>query len=30
MSGGKREVPLKLDKPGETWCTDCLALTKET
>jgi hypothetical protein len=29
MSSGKRDVPLKLDKPGERWCTDCRALARE-
>lgn len=22
----KQDVPLSLDKPGERWCVDCLAL----
>ncbi|MEU5043134.1 hypothetical protein [Streptomyces griseorubiginosus] len=25
LPGGKREVPLRLDKPGERWCPNCLA-----
>jgi len=29
MSSGKREVPLKLDKDGERWCEDCLALARK-
>lgn len=24
----KREVPLGLDKPNESWCTDCLVLIR--
>ncbi|MBQ1164078.1 hypothetical protein KBZ21_39425, partial [Streptomyces sp. A73] len=28
MSGGKREVPLRLDQPGERWCPDCLAIVR--
>lgn len=28
MPGGKREVPLRLDKPGERWCPDCLAIIR--
>ncbi|SES03700.1 hypothetical protein [Streptomyces qinglanensis] len=29
MSGGKRQVPRRLDKPGERWCPDCLAITRK-
>jgi len=25
---GKRDVPLRLDKPGERWCPDCLAMIR--
>ncbi|HEY6116648.1 MAG TPA: hypothetical protein VI172_11875 [Candidatus Dormibacteraeota bacterium] len=25
----KQEVPLGLDRPGERWCPDCLALVRE-
>ncbi|MBQ1166019.1 hypothetical protein KBZ21_49355, partial [Streptomyces sp. A73] len=28
MSGGTREVPLRLDQPGERWCPDCLAIVR--
>ncbi|WP_019357962.1 hypothetical protein [Streptomyces sp. AA1529] len=28
MSSGKREVSLKLDKPGERWCPDCLTIIR--
>ncbi|MFE9850374.1 hypothetical protein ACFYPN_16395 [Streptomyces sp. NPDC005576] len=24
----KREVPLRLDKPDESWCADCLLLIR--
>ncbi|MFD8088593.1 hypothetical protein [Streptomyces malaysiensis] len=24
----KRDVPLRLDKPGESWCPHCLKLAK--
>lgn len=24
----KQEVPLRLDKPNEAWCPDCLALIR--
>jgi hypothetical protein len=24
----KQEVPLRLDKPGERWCPDCLAIIR--
>lgn len=26
MRSAKREVPLNLDKEGERWCPDCLAV----
>ncbi|MEV5940653.1 hypothetical protein [Streptomyces sp. NPDC051994] len=26
MSSGKREVPLRLDEPGQRWCENCLSL----
>lgn len=29
MRSAKRDVPLKLDKPGESWCPNCLAFTKK-
>ncbi|TKS96314.1 hypothetical protein [Streptomyces lasalocidi] len=28
MPSGKREVPLSLDKEGERWCPDCLAVIR--
>ncbi|MEV0443526.1 hypothetical protein AB0I84_35595 [Streptomyces spectabilis] len=28
MSSGKREVPLKLDKPSEAWCPECLTIAR--
>lgn len=24
----KQDVPLRLDKPGERWCPDCLAIIR--
>lgn len=24
----KRDVPLRLDEPGERWCADCLAIAR--
>jgi hypothetical protein len=26
----KQDVPLRLDKPGERWCPDCLAIIRTT
>lgn len=26
--GPKQDVPLRLDKPGERWCPDCLAVIR--
>lgn len=28
MPWPKQDVPLSLDKPGERWCTDCLAIAR--
>lgn len=28
MRSHKRDVPLGLNKPGERWCDDCLALAR--
>lgn len=28
LPGPKQDVPLSLDKPGERWCTNCLALPR--
>lgn len=28
MPWPKQDVPLSLDKPGERWCTDCLAVVR--
>ncbi|GHH30205.1 hypothetical protein [Streptomyces rubradiris] len=28
MPWPKQDVPLKLDKPGERWCSDCLAIIR--
>jgi hypothetical protein len=28
MRSAKRDVPLKLDKEGERWCSDCLRLIR--
>jgi len=28
LPGPKQDVPLSLDKPGESWCPDCLALPR--
>ncbi|MCI3279194.1 hypothetical protein [Streptomyces cylindrosporus] len=28
MPGPKQDVPISLDKPGERWCSDCLALPR--
>lgn len=25
----RQNVPLRLDKPGESWCPDCLALARQ-
>ncbi|MCX5598475.1 hypothetical protein AB0I27_22410 [Streptomyces sp. NPDC050597] len=27
--GPKQDVPLRLDKPGERWCPDCLAIIRK-
>jgi len=29
LPGGKRDVPAKLDKPGERWCSDCVATSRQ-
>ncbi|MGP3950839.1 hypothetical protein [Streptomyces sp. 7N604] len=26
LPGPNQDVPLDLDRPGERWCTDCLAI----
>ena len=26
--GPKQDVPLRLDKPGESWCPDCLTIIR--
>lgn len=26
----KQDVPLSLDKPGERWCPDCLAIVRRS
>ncbi|MBZ6290408.1 hypothetical protein KVH30_02320 [Streptomyces olivaceus] len=28
LPGPTQDVPLNLDKPGESWCPDCLALIR--
>lgn len=29
LPGPKRDVPMRLDKPGERWCPDCLAIIRK-
>lgn len=28
LPGPKQDVPLRLDKPGEKWCPDCLTIIR--
>ena len=28
LPGPKRDVPIRLDEPGERWCVDCLAIIR--
>lgn len=28
LPGPKQDIPLSLDKPGERWCPNCLALVR--
>lgn len=29
LPSAKQDIPIRLDKPGETWCPDCLALIRQ-